>query len=544
MSQCIKILQKIHSKEIHVDALGKAKQFALFSIARPHMRSFHSSWFCFFMAFTSWFGIQPLLPTIRKELGLSKLDLANSGIASVAATIAVRVIIGPLCDRFGPRRTMAGLLMAGAVPMALSGLIKDGTGLIVLRLFIGVLGGTFVPCQFWTSAMFSPKIVGTANAMVGGWGNLGGGFTFLLMPGLFQLMKALGTDAFLAWKLAVVVPAVICVILGISILFTTDDCPQGHWSNRKLPETTIKISKDKNDQNEKGVPNLGFQPDLPFNEKQNEATKETKVEITKTKDLSEKKAEDSEEKGGKCTFDGCCKVVTVVILMLQYGMCFGVEIAVNTVMNLYLLYRFKKADCVEGNVPFFNSSNMTTAMVQEENENECSILNQDTASLIASLFGLMNLFARALGGMYSDVLRKYLSLSGRLIAHFTCLVAEGIMLVIFSQINSISSAIGVMVLFSTCVQMTEGTTYAIVPYVSTKRIGIVAGLVGAGGNAGALIWNTIWRQYVETDPSGWFWLLGIIVLCGSILTFFIQISGESIWHWCLRCKSNKDKYEM
>ncbi|CAG2253840.1 NRT [Mytilus edulis] len=183
-------------------------------------------------------------------------------------------------------------------------------------------------------------------------------------------------------------------------------------------------------------------------------------------------------------------------------------------------------------------------MVPEENDNACSILNQDTASLITSLFGLMNLFARALGGVYSDVLRKHLSLAGRLIAHFTCLVCEGIMLIVFSQINSVPSAIGVMVLFSTCVQMTEGTTYAIVPYVSTKRIGIVAGLVGAGGNAGALIWNTIWRQYVETDPSGWFWLLGIIVLCGSTLTFFIQISGESIWHACLRCKSNKDKYEM
>lgn len=275
------------------------------------------------------------------------------------------------------------------------------------------------------------------------------------------------------------------------------------------------------------------------------AIQETQLEVTKTKDLSENKAGDSEI-GGKCTSDGCCTIVTIVILMMQYGMCFGVEIAVNTVMNLYLLYRFKKADCEQGNVPFFNSSNITTTMhmVPEENDNECSILNQDTASLIASLFGLMNLFARALGGVYSDVLRKHLSLAGRLIAHFTCLICEGIMLIIFSQINSVPSAIGVMVLFSTCVQMTEGTTYAIVPYVSTKRIGIVAGLVGAGGNAGALIWNTIWRQYVETDPSGWFWLLGIIVSCGSTLTFFIQISGESIWHACLRCKSNKDKYEM
>jgi NNP family nitrate/nitrite transporter-like MFS transporter len=78
--------------------------------------------------------------------------------------------------------------------------------------------------------------------------------------------------------------------------------------------------------------------------------------------------------------------------------------------------------------------------------------------------------------------------------------------------NTIPSAIGMMILFSICVQTSEGTTYAIVPYISPERTGMVAGLVGAGGNAGALIWNTIWRQYVEDDPSGWFWLLGIIAI--------------------------------
>jgi NNP family nitrate/nitrite transporter-like MFS transporter len=65
----------------------------------------------------------------------------------------------------------------------------------------------------------------------------------------------------------------------------------------------------------------------------------------------------------------------------------------------------------------------------------------------------MNLFARAMGGIYSDILRKHLSISGRLVAHFTCLLGEGVMLIIFSQMNTIPSAIGMMILFSTCVQM-------------------------------------------------------------------------------------------
>lgn len=266
---CLRVVRKIQAPKIEEDEVGKAKSFRLFSIARPHMRGFHSSWFCFFIAFTAWFGIQPLIPTIRKELCLSKQEVAHSGTASISATIFVRIVVGPLCDMFGPRRVMSGLLIIGAIPLGFAGFIKDGTGLIIVRLFIGILGGTFIPCQFWTSAMFNAKIVGTANALVGGWGNLGGGFTFLLMPGLFELVQIIGADKFLAWKIAVVIPAVIVLGMGILILWTSDDCPQGHWSNRKLPmEQTVQydahitngdIQNDAlSEKTEKGVINAAF----------------------------------------------------------------------------------------------------------------------------------------------------------------------------------------------------------------------------------------------------------------------------------------------
>ena len=214
---CIGFVEKIQAPVIVEDDLGKAKSFRLCSIRRPHMRGFHTSWFAFFIAFTAWFGIQPLIPTIRKELCLDKTTVAYSGTASISATIFVRIIVGPLCDRFGPRRVMSGLLMIGSIPMAFAGLIRNGTGLIIVRLCIGILGGCFIPCQFWSSAMFNVKIVGTANALVGGWGNLGGGFTFILMPALFELVKKFGAEEFLAWKLAVLIPAL--VVFGFGKLF-------------------------------------------------------------------------------------------------------------------------------------------------------------------------------------------------------------------------------------------------------------------------------------------------------------------------------------
>ena len=238
-------------------------------------------------------------------------------------------------------------------------------------------------------------------------------------------------------------------------------------------------------------------------------------------------------------------IVTTLALIIQYGMCFGIEIAVNTVMNLYFLYNFKKDNCTEGAdaITGGNMTNMTTTVATASADlNECSILNQNTASLIASLFGLMNLFARALGGIFSDIMRKHFGLPGRLFAHFVCLGGEGVMLIIFSRMDTIPSAIGTMVVFSLFVQMSEGTTFAIVPYVHLRWVGIVAGLIGAGGNAGAMVWNTIWSQLVEVDPSRWFWTIGIIVLCGNVLTLLIPVQGERIWGLC--CRKKKSSYEV
>lgn len=113
--------------------------------------------------------------TIRRDLRLSTVDVANSNIAALSGTLLVRFIAGPLCDRFGPRYTFIAVLLAGAIPTAMAGLVKNVGGLIALRFFVGILGGTFVPCQVWSTGFFDKNIVGTSNALIGGWGNAGGG---------------------------------------------------------------------------------------------------------------------------------------------------------------------------------------------------------------------------------------------------------------------------------------------------------------------------------------------------------------------------------
>jgi NNP family nitrate/nitrite transporter-like MFS transporter len=97
---------------------------------------------------------------------------------------------------------MAALLVIGAIPSGLAGTVTSAGGLYTIRFFIGILGGTFVPCQAWTTVFFDKAVVGRANALVGGWGNSGGGFTFIIMLATFNRLRADGLSSHSAWRAA------------------------------------------------------------------------------------------------------------------------------------------------------------------------------------------------------------------------------------------------------------------------------------------------------------------------------------------------------
>lgn len=156
----------------------KARSVPVLNVVNPYGRVFFFSWFGFLIAFWSWYAFPPLMSrTIKADLKLTNDDVANSNIAALTATLLVRFICGPLCDKYGPRKVFAFTLLAGAIPTALAGTVTTAGGLITLRFFVGILGGVFVPCQVWCTGFFDKNVVGTANALAGGWGNAGGGIT-------------------------------------------------------------------------------------------------------------------------------------------------------------------------------------------------------------------------------------------------------------------------------------------------------------------------------------------------------------------------------
>ena len=213
---------------------NKAQSIPLFNPFNVYGRVFLLSWWSFFVAFWSWYAFPPLLTvTIRRDLYLTQNEIANSNIVALTSTLIVRLSAGAACDRFGPRWTFAAILITGAIPTALAGTVDSATGLIILRFFVGILGGAFVPCQVWTTGFFDKNVVGTANALAAGFGNAGSGVTYFLMPAIFDsLVQHQNLAPHVAWRVSFVVPFILIIVTALVIILTCPDAPTGKWSTR------------------------------------------------------------------------------------------------------------------------------------------------------------------------------------------------------------------------------------------------------------------------------------------------------------------------
>ena len=111
-------------------------------------------------------------------------------------------------------------------------------------------------------------------------------------------------------------------------------------------------------------------------------------------------------------------------------------------------------------------------------------------------------------------------LRGRTLLLGVTIALEGLAFLCFSQARWLPLAIGCMLMTGLFIKMSNGASYAIVPFVNKRALGAVAGIVGAGGNVGAVAAAFLFKTKSLTWPQA----LMILGVLGTLLYFF------PFWH--------------
>jgi NNP family nitrate/nitrite transporter-like MFS transporter len=442
----------------------------------------------------------------------------------LTATLVVRLIAGPACDRFGPRKTFAGCLLIGVIPTFLAGTVYNVHQLYACRFFIGILGGSFVPCQVWTTGFYDKNVIGTANSLTAGLGNAGGGITYFVMPAIFNsLVDNQGLTAHVAWRITFIVPGIIITAVALALLFLCQDTPTGKWADRhQIVESSLR---------QHGL--QGAIVDIPgavTEEKQRPASNSSASDSGRNVADEEKKLDqtrgtfsDNEAQLGeqqmldtargevvqKPSFLTVIKTSftpQVLVLGAAYFCTFGAELSVNSILGSYYQKQF-------------------------------TTLPKETASNWAAMFGLMNVVFRPLGGVVSDLVYGYTKSvwAKKALLHSYCFITGGFLIAI-GMVNSHSvgqlvTLVGVGAAFF--LEGANGVNFSLVPHTIPTANGVVSGFVGASGNLGGIIFAIVFRYAGAGGNYGHaIWIIGAIIMGLQVITCWVppipkgQIGGR------------------
>lgn len=476
----------------------KCSSLPLFSLRNQYSINFHLAWLGFFVAFLSWFAFAPLIPdVIKQDLHLTSAQVGNSNVVSLSATLFVRMIAGPMVDRYGPRKVMAVLLVLGAIPSGLAGTAHTANGLYFIRFFIGILGGTFVTCQAWTTAFFDKNVVGTANALAGGWGNAGGGVTFVVMIALYNGLLSAGLRPGLAWRASfVVVPVPFLLLVAAAMMMFGTDHPAGKWSDRHKAIAHPRELAESEDERPYTTPDDG---EVDSEKKGGLADIQVTVAPAQDKNMiSELDYAISEP----LTLKLALKIATTPLTWLPalaYLTTFGYELAIDAnLANVFLaLYKSKTFDHTK-------------------------------AGYLASIFGFLNFFTRPLGGYFGDLVYRRWGVPGKKYLLIFLGIAQGLLslgigvYIDSHHPSSLTVVIVLIIILAMANEAANGVNFSLVPHCNPCSNGFMSGIVGAMGNVGGIIFALVFRFHPVPVGKA-FWISGIIALGINLLITVIRV---------------------
>lgn len=184
------------------------------------------------------------------------------------------------------------------------------------------------------------------------------------------------------------------------------------------------------------------------------------------------------------------------VLGMIYGFCFGIELTIDNVIAEYFHDKFE--------------------------------LTLFVAGVVASLFGLANFVTRPFGGALSDFVARRFGMRGRLWVLWILQTLGGVFCIILPRAGSLGYAVVVMLIFAIFCEGAGGATTSIIPFVSRRSLGLVSGISGAGGNAGAMLLQLLFFTNPSISTDTGLTNMGLMSICCTIVVatlYFPQWGG-------------------
>lgn len=463
-------------------------RFNLFAF-HGKMRVLHLSWVAFFITFVLWFNHAPLLQAVGASLSLSADQIKTLLIINVAMAIPARVVIGMLTDRFGPRLVYSVLLVTCSIPCFMFALADTFQQAAVARFLLGFIGAGFVVGIRIVSEWFPAHELGAAEGIYGGWGNFGSAAAAFTLPTLALLFG--GEDG---WRYAVGVTGVVALVYGFIYYAGVRNTPKGST-----------YFKPKN----LGALEVTSPGDLAL-------LLIMKIPLYLALGLTT----------WKLTGAGLGLLGSQTALLIYVGLAalylydashvwkVNKQILTEPVPELHR-YEFKQVAVL--NILYFATFGSELAVISMLPLffAETFELSPVYAGMVASAYAFMNLMSRPGGGWLSDRYGRK-----RTLLILTAGLAVGYFAMGFVDASwPLWLAVITVMACSFFVQSGEGAVFAVVPLIKRRLTGQIAGMTGAYGNVGAVVYLTVLTM---VPYSAFFWVIGATAVLGFITLLLMK----------------------
>ena len=474
-----------------------SERLNIFNIRKENIRILHYTWFAFFMTFVVWLGLGSMMPFIKESLHLTDQQAKVLLILNVAMTIPSRIIVGMLVDKLGPRIMFTSILILGGLISIAFAWANQYETLAILRFLSGFIGAGFVVGIRMIGEWFPARQTGIAQGIYGGWGNFGSAGAAMTLP--FIAVNFGNVDG---WRYAITFASIAAIIYGTVYYFIVSNTPKGSTYFKPKKTGAMEVTN-------------GF--DLVLYMLMNIPLFLALAVLTWK--LSPAKM-------------GLISETSSIFIYISLIIIYFTQVWKIWQLNSHILkepvpkmqqYKFKQVAILDWAYLVTFGTELAVVSMLSMFYVEWFDLPKVTAALLAGIYPVINLFARPGGGWVSDKIGRKLTL----MIVFAGISISFLSLGFVNKDWSIILVVSMTIIGGIFSKAGSGAVYAMVPLIQRRMTGQIAGMAGAFGNVGAVIFLTA-NSLVSYDQ--FFMFIGIVssVVFALIVFFLEEPKGQMV----------------